>query len=100
MRARNAIQQQERVWQHQQAQQGRTWHQLQRRYLHPHYAVGILDETINQPNDSIQSAINRAIAGRAHHHKHFFLLYIIICTNSFSPRRFLHRCPQILGDFQ
>ncbi|XP_064628736.1 activating molecule in BECN1-regulated autophagy protein 1-like [Lineus longissimus] len=63
MRTRHAIRTRERTWQHQQGQQGRTWHQLQRRYLHPHYAVGILDETINQPNDSIQSAINRAIAG-------------------------------------
>ncbi|XP_064594886.1 activating molecule in BECN1-regulated autophagy protein 1-like [Liolophura sinensis] len=41
----------------------RTWHTLQRRHLHPHYGVSILDETINRPNDALQAAINRAIAG-------------------------------------
>lgn len=39
------------------------WHALQQRHLHPHYSVSILDETINRPNDALQTAINRAIAG-------------------------------------
>ncbi|WAR06908.1 AMRA1-like protein [Mya arenaria] len=38
-------------------------HQRQRHYLHPHYSSSILDETINRPNNAVQSAINRAIAG-------------------------------------
>ncbi|XP_041354781.1 activating molecule in BECN1-regulated autophagy protein 1-like [Gigantopelta aegis] len=41
----------------------RSWHALQQRHLHPHYSVSILDETINRPNDALQAAINRAIAG-------------------------------------
>lgn len=40
-----------------------SWHALQQRHLHPHYSVSILDETINRPNDALQTAINRAIAG-------------------------------------
>ncbi|KAJ8315012.1 hypothetical protein KUTeg_007162 [Tegillarca granosa] len=40
-----------------------SWHSLQRHHLHPHYAVSILDDTINRPNDALQTAINRAIAG-------------------------------------
>ncbi|KAK3583922.1 hypothetical protein CHS0354_033705 [Potamilus streckersoni] len=40
-----------------------TWRALQRQYLHPHYSSSILDDTINRPNNAIQSAINRAIAG-------------------------------------
>ncbi|KAK7491291.1 hypothetical protein BaRGS_00017392 [Batillaria attramentaria] len=39
------------------------WHALQQHHLHPHYSVSILDETINRPNDALQTAINRAIAG-------------------------------------
>ncbi|XP_045195541.2 activating molecule in BECN1-regulated autophagy protein 1A-like [Mercenaria mercenaria] len=39
------------------------WRTLQRHYLHPHYSSSILDDTINRPNNVIQSAINRAIAG-------------------------------------
>ena len=41
------------------------WRMLHRHYLHPHYSSSILDETINRPNNAIQSAINRAIAGKA-----------------------------------
>ncbi|KAL3882386.1 hypothetical protein ACJMK2_028735, partial [Sinanodonta woodiana] len=40
-----------------------TWRALQRQHLHPHYSSSILDDTINRPNNAIQSAINRAIAG-------------------------------------
>ncbi|XP_033741776.1 uncharacterized protein LOC117328359 [Pecten maximus] len=40
-----------------------SWHSLQRHHLHPHYSVSILDDTINRPNDALQTAINRAIAG-------------------------------------
>ena len=40
-----------------------TWHRLERRHLHPHYSVSILDDTINRQNDFLQAAINRAIAG-------------------------------------
>ncbi|XP_060583975.1 activating molecule in BECN1-regulated autophagy protein 1A-like isoform X2 [Ruditapes philippinarum] len=40
-----------------------NWRTLQRHYLHPHYSSSILDDTINRPNNVIQSAINRAIAG-------------------------------------
>lgn len=40
-----------------------NWHSLQRHHLHPHYSVSILDDTINRPNDALQTAINRAIAG-------------------------------------
>lgn len=39
------------------------WRQLQRHHLHPHYSSSILDDTINRPNNALQSAINRAIAG-------------------------------------
>ncbi|XP_062572845.1 activating molecule in BECN1-regulated autophagy protein 1B-like isoform X1 [Saccostrea cucullata] len=39
-----------------------NWQSLERHHLHPHYSVSILDNTINRPNDPIQSAINRAIA--------------------------------------
>ena len=39
------------------------WISLEQRHLHPHYSRSILDETINRPNDAMQSAINRAIAG-------------------------------------
>ena len=35
----------------------------QRRNLHPHYSVSILDETSNRQDYGLQSAINRAIAG-------------------------------------
>ena len=35
----------------------------QRRNLHPHYSVSLLDETSNRPDDGLQNAINRAIAG-------------------------------------
>ncbi|XP_013397817.1 activating molecule in BECN1-regulated autophagy protein 1 [Lingula anatina] len=42
--------------------QQQAWRTLQRRYLHPHYSVNILDEAINQPNDAFQTAINRTIA--------------------------------------
>ena len=43
--------------------QDRTWTSLQRRHLHPHYAVSILDDTVNRQSDGLQGAINRAIAG-------------------------------------
>uniref|UniRef100_A0A8W8J4Z2 Activating molecule in BECN1-regulated autophagy protein 1 n=1 Tax=Magallana gigas TaxID=29159 RepID=A0A8W8J4Z2_MAGGI len=39
-----------------------AWQSLERHHLHPHYSVSILDNTINRPNDPIQTAINRAIA--------------------------------------
>ncbi len=48
---------------HHQCLGDRTWHTLQRRHLHPHYSVSILDDTINRQNDGLQAAINRAIAG-------------------------------------
>ena len=41
----------------------RSWHSLQRRHLHPHYSVSILDETVNRPEEGLQTAISRAIAG-------------------------------------
>ncbi|ESO88951.1 hypothetical protein LOTGIDRAFT_228915 [Lottia gigantea] len=40
-----------------------SWHSLQQIHLHPHYSSSILDDTINRPNDALQAAINRAIAG-------------------------------------
>ncbi|KAK7107082.1 pneumococcal serine-rich repeat protein-like [Littorina saxatilis] len=39
------------------------WYGLEQRHLHPHYSRSILDDTINRPTDTMQSAINRAIAG-------------------------------------
>ena len=52
-----------RRMQRQQRRTERSWHALQRRHLHPHYSVSILDDTINSQNDGLQAAINRAIAG-------------------------------------
>ncbi|KAL4233103.1 WD domain [Mactra antiquata] len=44
-------------------QESQSWRTLQRHYLHPHYSTSILDDTINRPNNVMQRAINRAIAG-------------------------------------
>ncbi len=43
-----------------------SWHALQRRNLHEHYSVSILDDTINRGDDGLQAAINRAIASEKH----------------------------------
>lgn len=47
-----------------QQRRDQNWYSLQRRTLHPHYSVSILDDTINRNDDGLQAAINRAIAGK------------------------------------
>ena len=47
----------------QREQERRSWHAMERRQLHPHYSVSILDDTVNRSDHGLQAAINRAIAG-------------------------------------